>query len=319
MSQARNFTITDHNHVDLDHLKSLKGLKYLFAQREKAPTTGKEHWQGYLIFNSPKRLATMFKQAKGAHIEQMKGTPASNDLYCSKAETAILDSDGNHVTIEHGIKPDMTISQGQRTDLADIQQLIAEGNSMEDIADTNFEHWLRYGKSFMQYSLMKQPKRNFKTNVYYYVGPSGTGKSRLASERAQNPYYKNTGKWWDGYDGTADIIIDDFTGNIPFTELLRLTDRYPHTVETKGAMINFAPKNIFITTNLCIMDIYPDHFLKHPAHANAIGRRITENIIFDKSTYGLEKENWSIKKILQEKTCLQEDNDPQENKCGGET
>lgn len=180
---------------------------------------------------------------------------------------------------------------------------------MEQVADDNFEHWCRYEKSFSKYAFMKQPKRNFKTSIHYYVGPSGTGKSRLANELTQEPYYKNTGKWWDGYDGTSDIIIDDFTGNIPFTELLRLSDRYPHQVETKGGMINFAPKHIYITSNYHLTKLYQEHLEKNTRHIKAIERRIDEIIIFDDSTYGLQKEiHLQEKENLQEETCLQEVN-----------
>lgn len=316
--QYRNYLFTDFKNENLNHLKELKGLKYLYAQREACPTTGRHHWQGYILFNSPKRVATMRKQGQGGHMIVMSGTPQSNDDYCTKEATSILDDDGNHLKIEHGTKPDMNVKQGQRTDLLDIQIQILEGDTMEQVADQNFEHWCRYNKAFEKYALMKTEKRKFKTNVYYYVGASGTGKSRLASELAINPYYKNTGKWWDGYDGTSDIIIDDFTGNIPFTELLRLTDRYPHQVETKGGMINFAPRNIYITSNICWKRLYLEHIQKHPGHVDALLRRITQNIIFDTSTYGVQKKKLQQEKDLQEKACIQEVDYQEGDQRGGQ-
>lgn len=57
------------------------------------------------------------------------------------------------------------------------------------------------------------------------------------------------GKWWDGYDGQRVVVMDDFAGNIPFKELLKLADYYPHRVEVKGGVRTFSSKIIVITSN----------------------------------------------------------------------
>lgn len=43
--------------------------------------------------------------------------------------------------------------------------------------------------------------------------------------------------------------MDDFGGNIPFKELLKLADFYAHQVEVKGGVRAFTSKAIIITSN----------------------------------------------------------------------
>ena len=53
---------------------------------------------------------------------------------------------------------------------------------------------------------------------------------------------------WDGYDGTSDVIIDDYRADFcKFHTLLNLLDRYPYQVQTKGGHLQFNPKTIYIT------------------------------------------------------------------------
>lgn len=79
---------------------------------------------------------------------------------------------------------------------------------------------------------------------------TGSGKSREAYQQYPHGYYKMpTSKWWDGYDRHEVVIIDDYRRDLcSFGELLRLFDRYPLLVETKGGTVNFVAKTIVITT-----------------------------------------------------------------------
>jgi len=55
-------------------------------------------------------------------------------------------------------------------------------------------------------------------------------------------------KWFDGYDAHPDIIVDDFRRDFcTFHELLRILDRYPFRVETKGGSRQLLAKNTVIT------------------------------------------------------------------------
>lgn len=42
----------------------------------------------------------------------------------------------------------------------------------------------------------------------WIVGKSGVGKSWYA--KSFMPYMKAQNKWWDGYEGQSEVLIDDF-------------------------------------------------------------------------------------------------------------
>jgi len=87
--------------------------------------------------------------------------------------------------------------------------------------------------------------------VYWYYGPTGCGKSRAAFEEAGLEAYVKmpTNKWWDGYEGEENVIVDDYRADFcTFADLLRFFDRYPMRVEYKGGSTQFLAKNIWITT-----------------------------------------------------------------------
>lgn len=80
-------------------------------------------------------------------------------------------------------------------------------------------------------------------------GPTGTGKSRWALESFPNSYWKQRSIWWDGYSNEETVVLDEYYGWLPFDTLLRLCDRYPLLVESKGGQLQFNSKKIVITTN----------------------------------------------------------------------
>lgn len=54
---------------------------------------------------------------------------------------------------------------------------------------------------------------------------------------------------WDGYAGEKHIIIDEFYGWVPRTQMQVLCDRYPAIIDLKGGARNFVAKKIWITSN----------------------------------------------------------------------
>jgi len=86
-------------------------------------------------------------------------------------------------------------------------------------------------------------------DVTVVYGPTGTGKSRMCNEDYDNPYWKQRGKWWDNYAHQETVCLDEFYGWLQWDVLLRLCDRYPLLVETKGGQIQFASKRLVFTSN----------------------------------------------------------------------
>lgn len=110
--------------------------------------------------------------------------------------------------------------------------------------------------------------------VYVFWGTTGTGKSRRAwDEAGLDAYPKDPrSKFWDGYGGHENVVIDEFRGGIDISHLLRWLDRYPVLVEVKGSTVVFKARKIWITSNIHPRDWYPD---LDAETKNALERRLT--------------------------------------------
>lgn len=95
---------------------------------------------------------------------------------------------------------------------------------------------------------------------YVYWGATGTGKSRKAwDEAGLSAYPKDPRtKFWCGYRDQEHVILDEFRGAVDIAHLLRWLDRYPVSVETKGAATPLLAKKIWITSNLDPRLWYPE-------------------------------------------------------------
>lgn len=124
------------------------------------------------------------------------------------------------------------------------------------------------------------PPRSTKTKTVLIYGLPGCGKSRFIYETYPDAFWKSPDStWFDGYSGQSEIIFDDFYGWIPLATLLRLTDRYPLIVQTKGGHATFQAKRCIISSNALPEDWYKSAIEKTPWLKRALHRRIDALII----------------------------------------
>lgn len=244
MSQRlRNFVFTINNYTNDDKDKLLElPYKYLIYGEEVAPTTGTPHLQGYIELDKQMRLSGIKKIIKSIHVEQRLGTAKQAAEYCKK--------EGKFV--EFG-----TISNpGKRTDLDEVRNL-AEEAGLRAVTKVCSAQQIRVAEKYLTYN---EEPRNWKPNVIWLWGPTGTGKSREAREITKDldTYCKNTNnKWWDGYDGQEAIILDDFRDSwMPITDMLGLLDRYEYRLEYKGGFRQCRAKTIVVTSALAPDNCY---------------------------------------------------------------
>lgn len=224
-------------------------MRYLCYQREIAPDTKKEHWQGYVEFEKPHRIPGAKNHLGDAkmHLEARKGPRDAARDYCRKPDSAVADTFKEFGEWHEN-------QQGKRTDLSDA---IACGN-MEDIKDKFPEVYVKYHRGLEK--LILPPKRNKKPHVWViWSEKTGTGKSLTAHQFAGkfgfSSYTKVPGKWWQDYKNEDVVIIDDFETQSKdwegwnATYLLRLLDRYPFKVEWKGGGTEFTSPYIIITSH----------------------------------------------------------------------
>lgn len=263
---SRNWCFTLNNPEKKQLLfETLPEVRYAIYQTERG-TSGTEHLQGYVELFNPRRWNYLSTLLPGAHFEKRKGTRDQARDYCKKEESR---TDG---PFEYG---DWNSGgSGKRNDLLNIKKQIDEGKSEENIADNYFETWIKYYRGLREYKRIKTTKRNWKTEVTVLVGPPGSGKSRKCLQDATKAYWKQRGHWWDGYENQEHVVIDDYYGWLPYDTLLRLLDRYPMILETKGGHVEFVAKHIWITSNK-----YPQEWYKSEnIEIGALLRRIENTI-----------------------------------------
>lgn len=253
-TDARHWSFTINNPTDLD-AEQLSALDcvYMVYQKEQGENET-PHYQGAFGFSRTKKLTWLSRQLPRAHLTVTRNVPAAIE-YCRKEEGRI---DGPWV---RGTLPERT--QGKRSDLLEIQAKVLAGTSMRTLAEEHFNSVVRYGRNLQAVVTAFQPPRDFATKIYVFWGPTGTGKT-FAAMKFPKVYKtpaiaKNGMLWFDGYDPIdhETVLVDDFYGGIKWTELLNLTDRYPHLVQSKGGMIQFRPKQIIFTSNTRPESWYP--------------------------------------------------------------
>lgn len=235
-SKSWDFTLNNFTNADMDLFGSWTDQVKKMVVSKEVGECGTPHLQGRITFNRSYRLAGLKKLVPRAHWEITMC--AQDSLYVMKADSEVVININNK-------------QQGARNDLAEIKEKLDKGVSQKEIAQEHFGSWIRYNKSFEKYSLLIAPPRDFKTELHIYWGVAGSGKSHSARDLAgSDVYYKMGGnKWWDGYTGQECVVIDDFYGGLPWTVLLNIADQYDTQVETKGGMVPFRSKRIFITSN----------------------------------------------------------------------
>lgn len=210
------------------------------------PTTGYRHWQIMVIFKRQVRLTQVRAIFGPYHAEPTRSKAAES--YCHKESTRV---EGTEFTL--GIKP------LKRNDSKDWDLILgaAKSGEFESIpADVLIRNYGNLVKISVAHARPVAQERQ----VRVYWGPTGTGKSRTAWEEATLDAYPKDpmSKFWDGYRGQANVVIDEFRGSISISHLLRWLDRYPVLVEVKGSSTVFKAERIWITSNLHPRRWYPD-------------------------------------------------------------
>lgn len=222
--------------------------KYLVIGKEVGEQ-GTSHLQGYIEFETNQRLSKMKKIDTTIHWELRRGSGEQAATYCKK--------DGDYMEFGEIFIP----KNGARKDIDEARQIIKETGRMKNVVEKiNSMQAIRVAEIYLKYN---EPKRNWEPEVYWFYGATGTGKTRAAFEMCEDPYVSGKNlKWWEGYDGHEDVIIDDFRKDFcTFHELLRILDRYEYRIEVKGASRQLLAKRIIITSCYrpeCVYDTRED-------------------------------------------------------------
>lgn len=219
------------------------------------------HIQGYVEFTTSRKLLFLKTRMPRAHFEVRKGSAIQAIQYCfkelptdgSEPPQCMIFLDGSLKTVSElkAILATKTSQKGAKRKqiLMEMKKMLEEGSDLTALANHDFPTYLSHFRGLQHYQFIISRPRDFKTQVIICWGPTGTGKSRYCQEQFPGAFWKQKSNWWDGYQDHETVIVDEFYGWISFDVLLRLCDRYPLAVETKGGQTNFRAKTIVFTSN----------------------------------------------------------------------
>jgi len=220
---------------------------YIKGQGELSHT-GYKHWQ-VCVATKTKRSLQQLKQSFGMvgfHAEL--STSIAAFAYVWKEDTRLPDTQ-----FELGAMP---IRRNQKQDWERIWESAKLGNLAEIPANIRVVSY----RTLRAIAADHDKALPMERICHVFWGPTGTGKSRRAWEEAgMDAYSKDPrSKFWCGYQGESNVVIDEFRGGIDIAHLLRWLDRYPVRIEIKGSSRPLLSTTFWITSNLSPSDWYPD-------------------------------------------------------------
>lgn len=240
------FTLNNYTDIDIEALQDLEDqCQYLIFGREVGEQ-GTPHLQGYIRFETRKRLNTVRALLPVCHLAVAKGTWEQNRRYCSK--------DGDFDEI--GDPPMSQAEKGRRGAAfwAEQRALIVAGE-IDAVDDKLFVQAYPTIRSIMKDYRVVPPDLappGGEPHNFWYYGEPGTGKSRKVRDDYGATFFdKLLNKWWDGYAGQDVVLLDDFDKNHAClgSHVKRWADIYAFNAEIKNGGMSIRPKTIIVTSN----------------------------------------------------------------------
>lgn len=250
---------------------------YLVQQEESCPTTGRIHWQGFVVFERKSRLGGCKVLLPSAHWEPMRGSVDEAADYCcdptKRAKDGLLLEDGFRPLYGDAARGEATKERYKRAyDLAIRGEFAAIEPSM----------MLRHLGNILKLNTMFgcRPADLVTPTCpgVWLVGGAGAGKTTLISEWE---HYKKDPRhrWFDGYHNERMVVIDDFAPfHVAQTDILKqLGHQFAFQGEVKGAAMWLRPKVAVVTSQYMISTIWE----KDAESLDAINRRYKSFVIPD--------------------------------------
>lgn len=289
-NRAWSFTLNNYTPEDLVIIKGVP-TKYTVYGFEVAPDTGTPHIQGFVLFDTPKRLSWMKNNvAPRAHFEMTH--PKSGNVwydrsiaYCKKGNFVYAGwanvpdeecvniakrsmGEGGWLGYQSGTKPvgrKQTCQERWNT----LINRFNDGEGPASLVEDYPHEMLMYNKHLNMMRDLLNPVQDMQTkrNMIWIYGPSNTGKTTKAKMLAREDWFEKnpSNKWWDGYNRQKTVIIEDmgpdFAKNKDLmwpSTLKILADRFVVTVEVKGGTLRIRPETIIVTSQYEMWELF-DH------------------------------------------------------------
>lgn len=234
------------NDVEEPLNKLEKMSSYISYGKEKAPSTGQEHLQGYVELLKPARRTELVKLIS-CFWEPAKGSGEQNRDYTQK--------EGDFYEV--GTFKEQDPGKREQSRWLEARTQAEAGERVTD-SQIVLQHYASI-RALSRDHMRMPAELDAPCGVWIY-GEAGAGKSRKARADYPGAYLKPCNKWWDGYQREKFVIIDDFDpAHACLGHYLKIwADRYPFPAEVKGSGIALRPSVICVTAQYSIDEIWPD-------------------------------------------------------------
>lgn len=246
-SRAFCWTLNNYTQDEIELISLCLPCVYCCYGKEISES-GTPHLQGFVYFKSARTLSSAIRIFPNrTHVEIMQGTIEQAIVYCKK--------DGDFC--ERGVKPK---SPKEKGDLEKFRwKLIlskAKNGDWDWIEENEPKLWLERKPMLISHLDLKGEIMNYTHTPHeWWVGPTGTGKSRKAHADYPDHFQKKLNKWWDGYTGQDVVVIEEWSPKNELTgsSLKIWADRYPFPAEIKGGTLQrLRPQKIIVLSNYTI-------------------------------------------------------------------
>lgn len=231
-------------------------------------------------------FSTVTKVLGKAHVEKQRSTKEELTAYLRKEGK--FQEKGEIVLYESGMDS-IEDGQGRRTDLQDIEAMIQQGMTPQQIMDTSMSY-RKYEKMikdafFSKRSKETPPYRDIE--VIWHVGEAGSGKSynyvKMCKDKEVGEDkiylltdYENGG--FDSYCAEPILFMDEFKGQMRFQLLLNYLDGYKIQVHARYGNVRALWTTVHITSVYPPEEVYKnmvDSSVRGIDSINQLKRRIT--------------------------------------------
>lgn len=192
--------------------------------------------------------------AVGMHFEPTRGTKQQAEDYINKRHP--FDEKGEVVVYkcQQGV---IRAAPGQRRDIEQIENLIAEGHNPEEIMEMSFS-FRKYERMIKSAYFRKRAKETpvvRDVKVHYVTGESGSGKSYTYAMKCDEAGegniafitdYDNGG--FDHYAGEPILFLDEYKGQFKFSTFLTVLDHYKSQVHARYSNAVALWTEVYITS-----------------------------------------------------------------------
>lgn len=247
-ARAWVFTVNNWTEEECEKARLLSEYCEYLVYGKEVGKQGTPHLQGFCYFKNQRARSFVLQFLPRAWAEPSRDIPAAIE-YCKK--------DGDFW--EQGKEP----KQGRRVDVEALRDEIKAGKRVDDIAVDDPVAYHQYGRTLSKIEdiVMRKKFRTEMTEGVWYIGESGAGKSHIVfddfSPDTHYVYPYDNGNWCDGYTQQETVIFNEFRGQIPYSRMLELVDKWPCSFPRRGREpMPFLSKRVLVTSKIHPREIY---------------------------------------------------------------